>query len=303
MTCREVRELADSFLCDELLTETNHEILRHLDTCPSCRSEIDGRTRLRGALQAAFERAPDLQSRADFIVQLREQLRDAAMQANRSRVLSRRWFALAAGVVVAAGVTATLILSRLAVPSAAIARDAIGDHRDCALTFRLKETPISLEAAAQRFDRAYEVLLTAPPDGVSTPGGPVRVLERHSCVYGTRRFGHVVLRYRGHVVSLLMTASDGGGTGGAIPHILGRPTNGLSVVSVAGAHHAIILVADLDVEQLTQLSRTVSVPLAQKVAERVISTEHGRVAALYGSSLSATATSGTLSGVLTPSLR
>ena len=37
MTCRDVREAADSFLCDELLTETNHDILQHLDTCPSCR--------------------------------------------------------------------------------------------------------------------------------------------------------------------------------------------------------------------------------------------------------------------------
>ena len=25
MTCRDVRDVADSFLCDELLTETNHD--------------------------------------------------------------------------------------------------------------------------------------------------------------------------------------------------------------------------------------------------------------------------------------
>jgi len=40
MNCRDVREVGDSFLCQELLTETNHEILRHLDSCPSCRTEI-----------------------------------------------------------------------------------------------------------------------------------------------------------------------------------------------------------------------------------------------------------------------
>ena len=55
MNCRDVREIADSFLCEELLTETNHEILRHLDTCPSCRTEIDARRRLRGALRDAFQ--------------------------------------------------------------------------------------------------------------------------------------------------------------------------------------------------------------------------------------------------------
>src|SRR4029450_6326549 len=78
MNCRDVREVADSFLCEELLTETNHEILRHLDTCPSCRAELDARRRLRGALRAAFDRAPDLQPAAGFADRLREQLRPAA---------------------------------------------------------------------------------------------------------------------------------------------------------------------------------------------------------------------------------
>ena len=43
MNCRDVREVADSFLIEELLTETNHDILRHLDTCPFCCTEIDAR--------------------------------------------------------------------------------------------------------------------------------------------------------------------------------------------------------------------------------------------------------------------
>ena len=40
MQCREVRELADSFLSEQLLVETNHEIVRHLETCPDCRADI-----------------------------------------------------------------------------------------------------------------------------------------------------------------------------------------------------------------------------------------------------------------------
>ena len=75
MNCRDVREVADSFLCEELLTETNHDILRHLDTCPSCRTEIDARRRLRGALRTAFNRAPELQPAGAFADRLRDQLR------------------------------------------------------------------------------------------------------------------------------------------------------------------------------------------------------------------------------------
>ena len=59
--------MADSFLSDELLTETNHEILRHLDTCASCRAEIAVRRQFRASLQVAFERAPDLQPPPDFV--------------------------------------------------------------------------------------------------------------------------------------------------------------------------------------------------------------------------------------------
>jgi hypothetical protein len=45
-------------------------------------------------------------------------------------------------------------------------------------------------------DPNYRLLLSAPPDDISTPDGPVRVVERHSCAYGAHRFGHVILQYR-----------------------------------------------------------------------------------------------------------
>ena len=269
MNCRDVQEVADSFLCEELLTETNHEILRHLDTCPSCRTEIDARRQLRGALRIAFDRAPELQPVGEFSERLRDQLRQAVVHRHRSRTFSGRWLALAAGVVLAAGVTTVILLNRSPAPADALARDAIGDHRNCALKYRLVRMPVPLEEAAQRFDSAYRLLLSSPPDDISTPNGPANVVERHSCAYGARRFGHVILRHRGRVVSLLMTANSGatGAADGAdaIPHVIGRPMDGLSVVSVNGSHHAIVLVSDLGSAELTQLSQIVSLPLVQRL--------------------------------------
>ena len=158
MTCRDVREVSDSFLSEALLTETNHEILRHLDTCPSCRVEIDTRRRLRGALQAAFDRAPDLQPRADFAARLHEHVREAAVRDGHGRH-SGRWFAIAAAVVLAAGLTGIVAVNRSAVSVDALATDAIGDHWYCALKNRRIRMPMPLEEAAQRFDRAYRLLL------------------------------------------------------------------------------------------------------------------------------------------------
>jgi anti-sigma factor RsiW len=261
--------MADSFLCEELLTETNHEILRHLETCPPCRTELDGRRRLRATLRAAFERAPQLQPSASFPGRLRGQLREVSLAPPRSRALSRRWFALAAGIVLAIGAAGVTFVKRPPAPADALARDAVGDHRNCALKYRLVRMPVPLEEAAQRFDSAYRLLLNAPPDQLSTPGGLLRVNERHSCAFGSRRFGHVVMEYHGRVVSLLMTANDGGARGAettAIPHLIGRPMNGLSVMSVDGARHAILLVSDLNSTDLAQVAKAVSIPLAQHAA-------------------------------------
>ncbi len=271
MNCRDVREVADSFLCEELLTETNHEILRHLETCPSCRTEIDARRRLRGALRIAFNRAPDLQPAGEFPDRLREHLRQAAVHRHRSWMFSSRWLALAAGLVLAAGITTAVLLTRSSAPAEALARDAIGDHRNCALKYRLVKTPVPLEEAAQRFDSAFRLLLNAPPDDISTPDGPARVVERHSCEYGAHRFGHVILQYRGRVVSMLVTANDrtaaDAESAAAIPHVIGQPLDGLSVVSVNGSRHAVMLVSDLEKNELTQLARIVSVPLVERLAD------------------------------------
>ena len=128
-----------------------------------------------------------------------------------------------------------------------------------------------LEEAAQRFDSAYRLLLDAPPDAISTPDGLVRVVERHSCEYGAHRFGHVILQYRGRVVSLLVTAHDRTTavpeSAEAIPRVIGRPMEGLSVVSVNGTRHAVMLVSDLEKNELTQLAGVVSLPLAQRLAD------------------------------------
>jgi hypothetical protein len=267
MICRDVREVADSFLCDELLKETNHEILQHLNTCPSCRSEVDARRQLRGALRTAFERAPELQPHADFTKRLRAQLREVPATRHRSWMPPRRWLGLAAGVVIAAALSAALLLNR-STSADVLARDAIGDHQNCALAVRMTKTPMPLEEAAERFDRAFLLLLDAPPTDFPTADGPVHVVGRHSCAFGSRRFGHVIMEYRGRVVSLLMTANDSGDDrrlGDAPPRLIGRPQGGLSVVSVDGSRHAILLVSDLGTAELTQLSKLVSAPLALRL--------------------------------------
>ena len=285
MNCRDVRQLADLFVSEELLTQTSHGIVRHLENCPSCQMEIDARHGFRRSLQGAFNRAPDLQPRADFAARLRNDVRKATAHEPAPRPFPRRWLALAAGVVLAAGLAGIVAVNRSLASVDPLARDARGDHWNCALKNRRNRKPVLLEEAAERFDGAYRLLLTDPPENVSTPNGPARVIDRHSCAFGTRRFAHVILDYRGHVVSLLVTANkhqDASGPPspmGSPRYLLRSSLNRLTVVSVRGPHHAVVLVSDLDEHELTGLSNAMSVPLARRLTGRVILPDPGTLAA------------------------
>ena len=237
MQCRDARELLDSFLAQELLVETNHELLRHLSGCPDCKSDLDMRARLRSGLKQAFSRSPELQVRPEFVSEMTGRLRSRALKEKRSW---QAWPLLAAAASVLLVVAAGAFFLRGPAPE--MAALAAGDHQNCAVKFALAERPISLEEAAARYDTAYARLQTVPPNDVSTASGTLHVAERHSCVFQNRRFGHVVLRLDQHLVSLLMTRDESSHAAGLqqLP-----PVNGLSIASFRAADHVIYIVSDL----------------------------------------------------------
>jgi len=259
MECRNVRELADSFLSEQLLVETNHELLRHLETCPDCRVEIAGRRAIRDRLRGAFARAEDLRPRAEFTAELLATLRPAQPATDMSRrSVLQSWWALAAGLALAAGgglfVRHSSSRSRLGM----LARDAAGDHQNCAVKFNLAERPIPLEDAGRRYGAPYAALATFEPPAVD---GSLEMLERHSCVYQGRRFGHVVFRYRGALTSLLVTD----GAPPAAPEL--EPNEGgPAVASLPAGRFLGFIVADLDRQQVLRLAQTLSAPLSQHLA-------------------------------------
>ena len=53
--CEKTRRYMDAYLSNELLVETTHDVLRHLESCPACTAELEARTRLRSRLKAAVE--------------------------------------------------------------------------------------------------------------------------------------------------------------------------------------------------------------------------------------------------------
>jgi anti-sigma factor RsiW len=259
MECRDVRDLGDSFLAEELLTETNEEILRHLNACSACRAEIAARRGLREALRAAIVRAHDLDPRPEFLTELRTQLQTAAgSPAGGRRVSVHRWWALAATIVIAAA--AGLVYRSQSTTAGALARAAVGDHRDCALQPRLPEPSISLEAATERYGAVYRIFEGLPPTDINTAAGPAHVVRRHACVYQGRRFAHVILQYRGELISLLVTAADEDGGASASSRV-----DGLNVVSFRAGRQIVFVTGDVSADDLTALADAVAEPLGREL--------------------------------------
>ena len=74
MQCRDFRRIACSFLDDELLIETNHDVIRHLEECAECRRELTARREMRLKLCSAIAHAPELQMSDEFVKHLRAKL-------------------------------------------------------------------------------------------------------------------------------------------------------------------------------------------------------------------------------------
>jgi hypothetical protein len=255
MECRDVRELLDSFLSEQLLVETNHELLRHLETCPDCRGDLAARRAMRNGLRRAFAHAEDLRPRPDLTVDLLAKLRPSQPEPISRRSLLQSWWALAAGLALAAGggllIRSASSRSRVAL----LARAAAGDHQNCAVAFNLAERPIPLEDAARRYGAPFGELATFDLTAV---GGPLELLDRHSCVYEDRRFGHVVFRFRGALTSLLVTE----GTPPSAPE-LAATESGPAVASMPAGRFVGFIVSDLDRQDVLQLAQRIAEPLSR----------------------------------------
>ncbi len=188
MDCQEFRRLIDSYLNDELLVETNHDVLRHLENCRDCREQIAAVRSLRGRLRDAVRTMPSMQIGDTFAFRLASDLRKTALKPGVWEQLTTG--SRFAGMRVAVAGFACLIviviggffLLRSPKDSAAVntninigehetfveanktrvaeavkaawkdlSAHAVGDHENCAVKFNLDEYPISLDEAAKKF--------------------------------------------------------------------------------------------------------------------------------------------------------
>lgn len=300
MRCQEFKEMFDSYIGDELLVETNHEVLRHLENCADCRGKLSAHRQLRTRIRSAVKNSPETQINSRFAARLQTNLRETALQPTfREQIRDGKFFNLkiltfaAAGLLIAS-LFAAVLLKRSPLPNETIvaennqskqadeipppaesplfkavqaawrevARDAIGDHKNCAVKFRLEEEPITLTEAAEKFGRfnkdldktVIAALQMSPP---RTPVSEMKFLEAHSCVFQNRRFAHLVFKYRNRVVSILVTDTDLPDRNGAA---IINQTDGdhTRAASFNHAHHAVFVVSDFTEAENSAIARIIT---------------------------------------------
>ncbi|MEO6654604.1 MAG: zf-HC2 domain-containing protein [Pyrinomonadaceae bacterium] len=186
MYCKEFKGILDSYISDELLIETNHEVLRHLENCRDCRHELADRRNLKLRIRQTIKGAAEMQLDPVFAKMIAAGLRDVALRPSfldaltggnglfNSRAVA---FGFASIIFVVFGVIVWLdlpnspsksqeakspqtntnpisnsseseIAHAVRVSWNDMTSQAVGDHKNCAVEFHLTEKPISLDEAA-----------------------------------------------------------------------------------------------------------------------------------------------------------
>jgi hypothetical protein len=210
---------------------------------------------MRNTLRSALASAEELRPRPEFAAELAAKLRPQAAAVSR-RSLLQSWWALAAGAALAIGGGVWVRESRSRLAS--LAREAAGDHQNCAIRFNLAERPIPLEEAARRYGAPYGALATFQLPRLELAAEP---LDRHSCVYQGRRFGHIVFRYGGAVASLLVTDGEAPSTAELL-----TDDGGSAVAAMPAGRFVAFVVADLDRPRVLRLAQTIAKPLSRHLA-------------------------------------
>jgi len=260
MTCADRSVALDTYVDGEVSGAALRDLSEHLEQCDACRTEVEARRALRQTLRGAFLRSRSLGPSEAFLARAR-----ATMVAGEGRNRPQwagvgNWLGVAAAFLLVAGL-AWLVdrlprMPSLPVAMAAISDHAAGDHRNCALHFALKETPISLDDAARLYEPAYRGLREAVATSRPVAGGEVQLVEAHACVFRGRRFAHIVLRRGERVMSLLVTPTRQDGIAGTLTGVSACPSSGdLKVACTAAGGYAVFLVSDMPDADNLELAR------------------------------------------------
>lgn len=216
--CEKIREYFDAYVDNELLVETDLQVLQHLESCDRCKRVLDERIRLKRAVQRVVEQ----QQVPDTLV---TSVQNAIRGAGRRRFLAtqvRRWPVIAAATLVLSTglvilrvnspVTGTDAFQQISEQAREIMRVGLIDHIHCALLAKKWQHPHTLEAMQQATGRTALgpefIGLVSLVTGKT--GSSFHMIQGHRCFVKARQYVHVILTDRDNrILSLVITEKSG----------------------------------------------------------------------------------------------
>jgi anti-sigma factor (TIGR02949 family) len=277
--CRKVRTYLDSYLNNELLVETNHEVLKHLQSCEECARLLDDSARLKLQLKRAVtsEQAP-----SELRARIRNDIRRTRRPSFRINALNTPWM-LAAAAAVLLGAIALGVFYRpartnsssprpLSLTADVSAGDKTGqilkvgfeDHVFCAIDHDMADKQFTPEQMSERLGPEYQGLVAAVQTKLPEE---YTIVVGHRCRYQKREFIHLILRRQTEIVSLIVTKKNDeafpASGAGAVLRSAGDPIyeaawNNLQVAGMETRDHLIFVVSNNSRTQNEQIASTLA---------------------------------------------
>lgn len=254
MNCRDFRELADSYLSDELAVETNHQIFKHLENCADCRAELGSRRDVRAKLKESLKLASEFQINPAFAARLEANLREESLRKN-------VWFnwkiflPIFAVLLVAVSLGVTSLYQKILKNDALqnylveMSRDVIGDHQHCALEnlqkWEKNAGKVSVEQAG--FVKSLQTAET-------------EILAAHECEFEGKIFTHYILRRGGKIISVAKIASEKSlQTNSKVSSsIICERESGFQIASFQDGANLVFVISDMSETENLTMARTLS---------------------------------------------
>jgi anti-sigma factor RsiW len=218
-SCERYRRYFDAYLDNELLVETNQDVLQHLASCTECGRILEDRARVkqlvRGAVKA--EEAP-----ADLVVAVRGELGSgrSGFFANRTQ-----WLMAAAVLLLVIGGVSRVpwssimrfagdqgVFQTVSVRVQEILRVGLVDHVHCAILSQRWKELVTFDA--MKADSGPQALgsefIDLVPAVQAKLGAEFKVVQGHRCTANHRQYVHLILTgNKGTILSLVITKKNG----------------------------------------------------------------------------------------------
>ena len=223
--CRQALARLDSYIDNELLTESNLELMNHFQRCDACTQEAEQRRRVRTRLRTAVR---EVKVPAGLEARVRDRLR----QTRPAPAPKLHLMAIAAAVVVCIG--SWFAYQRTRVP--AMLRAGLGDHVNCAVIHKAWAGARSVDQLPEPFQGLVPIVRQHVTRGLP-------LVLAHECDFEGRRFVHLTFRNDQGLLSLVIARKQDSEALGSGIHEAGA--SGYQVAAVETGEFLVFTVSDL----------------------------------------------------------